>query len=114
MTLSAATPELPVTDEVAAQEWYVEQLGFEATWHVTDGRIAAVRRGDCALFLRGGHDAPAPQVVWVFAEDVDAFADEVAASGVEIAVPLADTPWGLRQFTVRDPSGHLIHFHHDL
>lgn len=114
MTLSPATPELPVRDEVAARAWYESVLGFEAAWHNEAGRLAAVRRGACILFLRGGHDAPVAQTVWVFAQDVDALAAEVEKAGADIAAPLADTPWGLRQFTLRDPSGHLIHFHHDL
>ena len=27
--------------------------------------------------------------------------------------PLETKPWGLRQFTVKDPDGSLFHFHRD-
>ncbi|WP_230374155.1 VOC family protein [Pontivivens ytuae] len=109
-----ATPELPVRDVIAAQIHYRDRLGFTIAWHNEDGRIGAVAHGACAIFLRGVDGPIAPVTLWIFAADVDAACRDLTALGADIVDPLADKPWGLRQFTVRDGDGHLIHIHHDL
>ena len=114
MTLSPATPEWPVRDLDAALTELVERLGYTIAWHRGEEGIAGCARGDCALFLRQGAGEVAPGTAWVFVEEIDAFAEELKARGAEIAAPLLDKPWGLRQMTVRLTDGHLLHFHHDL
>ncbi|HLX33281.1 MAG TPA: VOC family protein [Gaiellaceae bacterium] len=45
-------------------------------------------------------------------EDVDAEAERLQASGVELAAPPADhEPWGMRTVYVRDPDGNLVEFY---
>ncbi len=45
---------------------------------------------------------------YVFIADVDAFH---AALPGEIAVgPIVDQPWGMREFSVTDPSGNVLRF----
>ena len=112
--LSGAVPELPVRSVVDAQSYYRDRLGFGVEWHHQEGRIGAVVRDACTLFFRETSGEIAPAVLWVFTEDVDQTYAELCALGAEIADPLADKPWGLRQFTIRDLHGHRIHFHHDL
>lgn len=108
------TVALPVRDVVAAQEYYRDRYGFEVKWHHEGGRIGAVARGECAVFLRAVDGDIQPVELWVFVVDVDAACAALEARGAEIVGPLGDTSWGLRQFTVRDLSGHLLHFFHDL
>ncbi|WP_253913148.1 hypothetical protein [Pseudoruegeria sp. HB172150] len=43
-----------------------------------------------------------------------AWHNEEGRIGADIVDPIADKPWGLRQFTVKDLNGNLSHFHHDL
>ncbi|EAQ14239.1 putative glyoxalase superfamily protein PhnB [Maritimibacter alkaliphilus HTCC2654] len=114
MTLHAAVPTLPVRDVAEAQAQYRDTLGFDIAWHNIEGRIGAVRRGDCVLFLRETDGPITPLELWVFCDDVDGTEADLTALGADISDPISDKPWGLRSFTVRDPSGHLIHFHHDL
>ena len=114
MQIDQPVPELPVRDLIAAQEWYRDCLGFEIGWRHDEGRIGAVSLGRAALFLRETQAAIAPVTLWIFAADVDAAHAEASAGGAEITDPIADRPWGLRQFTLRDPNGHILHFHHDL
>lgn len=114
MKIAQPTPELPVPDLAAALAWYRDRLGFHIAWTNEAGRIAAVAHGDCALFLRETDGPCAAGTFWVFTDDVDAAEAELRALGAEIVTPLADTAWGLRQFTVRDPFGNRFHFHHDL
>ena len=114
MRMRQPVPELPVRDVPAAQAHYRDRFGFEIAWHDEGGRMGAVAHGDCALFLREVDGPIAPGTFWVFADDVDAAEAELRGLGAEIVDPVADRPWGLRQFTARDRDGHLFHFHHDL
>ncbi len=114
MQLSQPTPELPVPDVKAAQAYYRDHLGFEIAWYDAEGNIGAVAHGDCAIFFRQS-DAPArPAVFWIFSEDVDAAHAACLAHGAQITTPIADTSWGMRQFTVADPYGNSFHIFHDL
>jgi MerR family transcriptional regulator, thiopeptide resistance regulator len=46
----------------------------------------------------------------VLVDDVDAHHARVAATGAEIAYPPTDMPYGVREYSVRDPEGHLWSF----
>nr|WP_254899020.1 VOC family protein [Thalassococcus arenae] len=114
MRFSAPTPELPVRDVRAAQAHYRDRLGFDIAWYNDEGCIGAVSRDDWVVFLRGTNGPIVPQVCWLFVEDVDAAADDLASRGADIVDPVSDKPWGLRQFTVSDLAGHLFHVFCDL
>ena len=114
MNLDQATPTLPVRNIPAAQSHYRDRLGFDIGWHHVEGRIGAVSHGRCAIFLQETDGPIHPVTLWIFAEDVDAAHTELEERGATIVTPIANTPWGLRQFTLRDLDGHILHFHHDL
>lgn len=113
MQIDQPTPELPVRNIEEAQRYVRDRMGFEIGWHHTEGRIGAVSHGECAIFLRQTTEAVHPVVLWIFATDIDAAYAELVERGAEITDPINDKPWGLRQFTARDPHGHILHFHHD-
>ena len=50
------------------------------------------------------------QSIYVYIGDVDAHHDRAKAAGAEIVVPLQNTDYGSREFSARDPEGHLWHF----
>ncbi|UCF10128.1 MAG: VOC family protein [Candidatus Bipolaricaulota bacterium] len=52
-----------------------------------------------------------PVSVYIAVDDVDAQFAGVADRGGDIIEPLWSAPWGLRQFSVRDPDGNLTTFH---
>jgi uncharacterized glyoxalase superfamily protein PhnB len=112
-TIAPPVPELPVADVERAQEHYRDALGFEIGWLSPDREMGAVSRGDAAIFFRRRTPPFEPAVHWVFADDIDATYEELKALGAHIVDPLEKKPWGLRQFTVRDPDGNVFHFHHD-
>lgn len=113
MKLSQPTPELPVPDVRKAQEYYRDRLGFEIAWHNEEGRIGAVSHGDCAIFFRESSEDARPGVFWIFTEDVDEAHATLTRLGADILEALTDTPWGLRQFTIRDAYGNIFYFFHD-
>jgi lactoylglutathione lyase len=46
----------------------------------------------------------------VMVDDVDAWADRLAARGVEVLSGPADRPWGHRTVHVADPDGFVVEF----
>lgn len=112
--IAQPTVALPVRDVAVAQAYYRDRLGFEIKWHHEGGRIGGVAHGEAAVFLRETDGDIQPNVLWIFCADVDVVHADLAARGAEITGPLADTPWGLRQFTVTDLAGHELNFFCDL
>ena len=106
-------PELPVADVERAQQHYRDALGFEIGWLYPGKGIGAVSRDRAVIFFRKRKPPFEPAIHWVFAEDIDAQYEELKSSGAIIAERLERKPWGLRQFTVKDPDGNLFYFHHD-
>lgn len=114
MALSQPTPELPVADVNAAQAYYRDRFGFVVGWFHEEAQKGAVSHGDCAIFFQKTDGPIAPVVLWIFSDDVDAMHLDLVARGAHIVGPLGDTAWGLRQFTVQDLDGHLLHIFCDL
>ena len=116
--LEAVHPVLMCRD-VATSLLFYEQLGFTITF--TDGqappRYAGVRRDAVELHLQWQHpeqwahehDRPSYRFV---VTDVDAlYARWHEADVVPEATPVGDTPWGTREFHVRDPGGNVLQFY---
>ncbi|MEL7465369.1 MAG: VOC family protein [Pseudomonadota bacterium] len=114
MKLASPTPELPVPDVEAAQRYYRDTLGFEIAWRNEEGRIGAVALGECGLFFRESDEAAKGGVFWIFADDVDEAHAALSSRGADVEGPPEDKPWGLRQFTLRDPYGNVFYVFHDL
>lgn len=53
---------------------------------------------------------PGSSLLYVAIEDPDSLHDRAAAAGGEVVVPLTDTDYGSRDFTLRDPEGNLWAF----
>jgi uncharacterized glyoxalase superfamily protein PhnB len=114
------TPFLVVHDGAAAIEFYKHAFDAieDSRLSMPDGKIghAALTIGVSKLMLcdefdyspcRSPHAIGGSTVmVHLYVEDVDvAFARAVAA-GAAVTMPVADTLWGDRLGTVRDPFGH--------
>ncbi|MDT8368992.1 MAG: VOC family protein [Longimicrobiales bacterium] len=125
--LEAVQPVLASRDVEASITFY-ERLGFSETFRdQADGpRYAGVARDGVELHLQW-HDetqwaASIDRPVYRFVvRDVDApFAEFVETGGVgEDGSPGSpwgrpgDTPWGTREFHLRDPDGNGLHFYRD-
>ena len=103
-------PNLKVDDPAAAQEFYAEFLGLEkqfdlgwvASYTLPENRAIQVN-----LVTR---DATSPEdsQISVNVADVDAAWADAQRRGYEIVHPLAQEPWGVRRFLVRDPNGVVV------
>ena len=112
----AATFVLAVRDLDVARRFYIEKLGFVeylsvdgwsflSAWCLPTGVLAiAPESGPCRMF-RTTHGSR----TFMF-EMPPVFASEIVKQGVEIWHPLADKPWGMREFAIVTPDGHRIVF----
>ena len=113
-------PVLQVADVKRSERFYCDTLGFSSHGTWGDGPdFCIVQRGKVTIALdRTRETGPVPLnqywAAYVYVEDADALCKEFKANGVDIARGLEDTFYGLRDFDVRDPDGHLIAFGHDL
>ncbi len=103
--MPSAVPILHVGDSDASVAWYT-RLGFEVEWeHVfAPGlpRFVSIAADGARLFLsEHEHDGGRETHVYLYVTDIDAVAARVDASA-------EDTPWGMREATVRDPDGNVV------
>lgn len=126
-----AVPVLPVAEIKPAARFYVRRLGFESVYVDTGYGIvardgvelhlwAATDKGWRARLSRPG-GAPIESGAESFlagtascrlrVEGIAALHARAEADGiVHPNGPLADKPWGLREFAVLDPDGNLVTF----
>ncbi|TVR09997.1 MAG: glyoxalase [Salinarimonadaceae bacterium] len=119
---STIIPCLSYDDADAMIAWLCDNLGFAAkeVHHDDAGKVvhAEITFGDGMIMLgsRGvgqldallaNHPGGPTQAIYVVSEDVDAIHVRVAAAGAEILLPLEDKDYGGRDFTFRDPEGHI-------
>ena len=60
-----------------------------------------------SIASEGGSGTPVPDIS-IEVEDVDMVYQRARTAGYEIAYDIADEPWGVRRFYVRDPTGRLV------
>ena len=111
-------------DAAAAIDWLCKVLGFErhAVYEGEDGTIAhaELTLGGGMIMLGTGKDdefsrsfkSPLElggietRTVYIVVPDADAAHARALAAGAEVIRPLHETPYGSREFGVKDPEGH--------
>ncbi|HEY8312486.1 MAG TPA: VOC family protein [Gemmatimonadaceae bacterium] len=121
--IMAVHPVLMAHDVVDSVAFYA-RLGFTLEFQDTAGgpRYAIMQRGTVELHLqwadasqwahagdRPAYRFPTPDVDVLYAEVVATGAVSQEPDGGPYAAP-ADTPWGTREFHVRDPGGNVLQF----
>ena len=121
-----AYPFMHYEDAPAAIDWLERAFGFSRHYVVPgpDGTIAhaQIRIGRDMIMIGSARDNPlgltTPTAVggavtggvYVFVADVDGHFDGAKAAGATIVQAPHDTDYGSREYTVRDPEGHLWSF----
>jgi len=109
--MERAVPILPADDLGVAREFYVERLGFQIAFEVSDdGKtgLLGLERGtirltiDCPMDGHGRHACVSLEV-----DDADAYYREWSARTGILRTP-RDEPWGARTFDLLDPSGNTL------
>ncbi|MEP6893663.1 MAG: VOC family protein [Gaiellaceae bacterium] len=105
-------PTMRFVDADAALEWLSRTLGFEERT-VSRNDEGIVRHVEMSLgpgVIMFGQGDPAEQGVYVAVENADAQYERARAAGAEIVRKIVDTPYGSREFSVRDLDGHMWSF----
>ena len=108
----------------AAIEWLSKVFGFErhAVYDGENGSIghAELTLGNGMIMLGSGRDdefgsgfkppedlgGVETRSCYIVVPDADAAYARAVAAGAKVIRPLQDTPYGSREFTVKDPEGH--------
>jgi catechol 2,3-dioxygenase-like lactoylglutathione lyase family enzyme len=119
--LPGAVPEVPVSDVVAATEYYRDRLSFTVDWTDPDLALAGISRDQCRLFLAGPAFREAcgnasPLSTWLnlssIAEVDDLYRSWRSTSAILLSAP-ESKPWGLHEFTAADLDGNRFRVFHD-
>lgn len=106
----------------AAMLWLEKAFGFQKEVEIPapDGRIAhaQLNLGQGAVLLGSAHEEPGKENPWsqekfgvyVYVEQIDQHCARTKAAGAEIVRDLQDTPYGSREYSVRDLEGFLWSF----
>ena len=117
-------PVLPVADVVRAARYFCHVLGFELDFIAGEPPShARVKMGVRPPGERGWGD-PVYLRLWQVAgrdahpwrgeiaihvgHDIDGLHATYAKRGVDIVEPPTSQPWGLREFAIREPDGHVL------
>jgi uncharacterized glyoxalase superfamily protein PhnB len=121
---STIVPGHRYRNATAAIDWLCKVFGFErhAVHEGENGTIAhaELTLGNGMIMLGSGKDdefgmgfkSPAElggietRSCYIVVPDADAAYARAVAAGAVVVRPLEDTPYGSREFTVRDPEGH--------
>jgi catechol 2,3-dioxygenase-like lactoylglutathione lyase family enzyme len=124
VTFTSITPNLLVRDVAKSLEFYRDVLGFTMGQTVPDQPpyvFVWLKRNDVSVFLNdlnaAAHDYPEaaklPQggtaALFFVISGVDAYHAEVAPKATVI-MPLKTQFYGMREFAITDPDGHIITF----
>jgi catechol 2,3-dioxygenase-like lactoylglutathione lyase family enzyme len=110
MIWRAITPQLPVRDVAKAQAWYRDVLGLKTGFE--RGDFGSVTDGVLELYLSSSDGTPQPAWICVRVDDADGLCAIYRERGAEIVEPPANRPWGVREFSLRDPNGHTFRIGH--
>jgi uncharacterized glyoxalase superfamily protein PhnB len=120
--LSKLTPMIPAgKDMQAAVAFYEQKLGFTVTYKAEDLSMVILQRSEVEIILQDSDDPhTASQTSFrIQLSDVNALYDEYQAQAIAPFEQddgaglgsLRSTPWGTREFAVRDLAGVCITFY---
>jgi catechol 2,3-dioxygenase-like lactoylglutathione lyase family enzyme len=110
--------QLRTTDLAASIRFYTTRLGFTLEFQYDDF-YAGVRAGGHVIHLKLVDEAD-PSIAFVErgehfhlyfeTDDVMAAANRLRLAGVRFEREVHETPWGTREFVIRDDQGHTLYF----
>lgn len=105
---------IAVTDLQRSAAFYRERLGFEIHeigdpgWRFFERDGCRIMAGHCPDALPAGETGDHSYFAYFTVHDIDPYYHELCANQVEIIKPIADEPWGMREFGLRTIDGHRI------
>ena|SRR5437773_9615622 len=121
--ITAAEPQLFVSDMAASCDFFAGKLGFAVAFTYGEPPFyAQVMRGGARLnlrhvdrpvidaALRDREELLSASLTVAGAEEIKALYAELQTAGVTFFQTLKQQPWGARDFIVKDPDGNLLLF----
>ena len=105
-------PYMRFADPDAALEWLSQAFGFDEVviYRCDEGAIQHAEMSLGPGIVMFGPGDPGSHGVYVAVEDADAHYVRAKAAGAEIVRELEDTDYDSREYTARDPEGHVWSF----
>ena len=120
-------PGIKYQDAPGIIDWLVLTFGFEKQFIVPgpNGTIAhaQLKYGPGVIMVGSARDRDelfgsktpreaggVTQSVYIYVADIDSHFARARSAGAEIIVPLKDTEYGSREYSARDPEGHVWSF----
>lgn len=111
MPMTKARPVLAAIEIPCLVDFYVEKLGFKATWK--DEGYGIVHRDDITIHFWHAKKKIFPENTscYVDVTEIESLYEEYQSAGViHPNGPLTDQPWGMREFAILDLDGNMIRF----
>lgn len=117
-SITAAAPQLLVETLSDSLAFYEQRLGFSCDF-VYEGFYASVSRDRAVIHLKCAPKLAEERAHRRSGEHLDAYLvvsgvgelhEELVGRGAPITKPLAERPWGTRDFYVEDPDGYILCF----
>ena len=105
LKMNSCVVELPTSNLEPALAAFA-QLGFRKAWQFENDFACVYGGGNVEIFLRL-EEIVAPHRLYLDVDDAESFYSDYEKHG-EVVEPLRDTPWGMREFTIRIFDGHLL------
>lgn len=118
MPISGVIPQLRTTDLVESIRVYTTKVGLTLEFQYQDF-YAGIRAGNQVFHLKLVDEKdPSIQFVeegdhfhlYLETTDVAATAATLKGNGVRLVKDVHDTPWGTREFVIKDDQGHTLYF----
>ena len=118
MQISGAIPQLRTTDLAQSVRFYTATLGLTLAFQYEDF-YAGIRAGSQMFHLKLA-DERDPSIdfvergehfhLYLETDDAVAAAESLERKGVRLVKDVHDTPWGTREFVIKDDQGHTLYF----
>jgi predicted enzyme related to lactoylglutathione lyase len=111
-SLDTVSPIFHVADLAQALDYYQKVLGFRIAWTWGDppDRASVCRDRVEVTLAVPVEGSPRASAVYFGTTGVDDYYNQVSSAGGKITVPIADRPYGMRDFTLVDPTGNHLSF----
>jgi len=126
VNISGLVPNLEAISIAETIAFYCDTLGFEVTSVYPDADEpiwCAVKRGEALIMFSQAHkhehepgeehDHPESPVMtgslYLYPDDIDTLWEQIK-DRVEVAWPIQDRDYGIREFGIQDPNGYILSF----
>jgi catechol 2,3-dioxygenase-like lactoylglutathione lyase family enzyme len=118
MPISGVIPQLRTTDLAESIRFYTTKVGLTLEFQYQDF-YAGIRAGNQLFHLKLADEKdPSIQFVekgehfhlYLETKDVTATAATLKGNGVRLVKDVHETPWGTREFVIKDDQGHTLYF----